>query len=357
MAFTPMRIAMVSTPFLAVPPKDYGGTELVVHELAEGLIERGHDVTLFTTGDSHTAAELRSLYPQAQWPPDMLTDLNHVSWAIALAVERAFDIIHAHSAVALAMGRLVRDVPLVYTLHHERDEKLSAFYRHFRDAWYIAISEDQRSREIQLPRLDVIHHGLSHDRYEWTERPDAYVAYVGRLTRVKGPHTAIDAAARAGVEIRVAGDIHEVDRAFGEREIMPRLALPHVHYLGLVGMSAKVPLLRAARALLAPVEWNEPFGLILIEAMLSGCPVVGYPRGSLPELVESGVTGFLAATEAELVELIRPGGVLDAFDRRRCRERAVERFSRDRMVSNHERLYRRIVLETAGARRRPALIA
>lgn len=335
-----MRIAMISTPFLSVPPKDYGGTELVVHELTEGLLERGHEVTLFATGDSGTHADLRSLYPQAQWPPDPLTDMNHVSWAMQKVAAGNFDVVHAHSAVALALSRLVPDVPLVYTIHHERDEKLSAYYRYFPDPWYVAISADQLRREIPLERARVIHHGLDPSYYRWTESPGTYVAFVGRLARVKGPHTAIDAAAEAGVEIRVAGEVHDVDREFGEREVLPRLTQPHVHYLGAIGMAAKVPLLRDARALLAPIEWNEPFGLILIEAMLSGCPVVAYPRGSVPELVEPGVTGFIVRDARELVEVIRPGSVLDHFDRRRCRERAVQRFSRARMVDDYIRLYR-----------------
>jgi glycosyltransferase involved in cell wall biosynthesis len=344
-----MRIAMISTPFLAVPPRDYGGTELVVHELVEGLIDRGHEVTLFATGDSRTRAELRSLYPQAHWPPGALPDLNHVSWAMKSAAAGGFDLVHAHSAVGLAVGRLLPELRLVYTLHHARDEQLSAFYRYFRDVQYIAISGDQRSREIPLPRCEVIHHGLDPAPFECVDRPGDYVAFVGRLARVKGPHTAIDAAGRAGVPIRVAGDVHEVDREFGEREVLPRLTLPHVAYLGPVGPSAKMPLLRDARALLAPIEWNEPFGLILIEAMLSGCPVVAYPRGSVPELVEPGLTGFIVQDEEELVETIRPGGVLERFDRGRCRARAVARFGRDRMVDAHERLYRRLAMGAVDA--------
>jgi glycosyltransferase involved in cell wall biosynthesis len=339
-----VRIAMISTPFLAVPPRDYGGTELVVHELVEGLVERGHDVTLFATGDSRTRGELRSLYPQAHWPPGPLADLNHVSWALQAVARDRFDVVHTHSALALALRRLLPGIRLVYTLHHARDEQLSAFYRYYRDAQYIAISEDQRSREIPLPHCEVIHHGLDASLYQVRSEPGDYVAFVGRLAQVKGPHTAIDAAGRAGTPIRVAGEVHEVDGAFGEREVMPRLTLPHVSYLGTIGMGVKVPLLRDARALLAPIEWNEPFGLILIEAMLSGCPVVAYPRGSVPELVEPGVTGFIVHDEAELAEAIRPGGPIDGFDRAACRERAMARFSRDHMMDNHERLYRRLAL-------------
>lgn len=339
-----MRIALVSTPFVAVPPHSYGGTELVVHELTEGLVERGHDVVLFATGDSVTSAELRALYPEAQWPPQMLTDLNHVSWAMdQIAEHGGFDVIHAHSAVALACARLAPNVPMVYTLHHERESQLSGFYGYCPHVQYVAISHDQRRREIALERVEVIHHGLSPSKYEWTRQPAGeYVCFVGRLSRVKGPHTAIDVAARAGRPIRVAGGVHPPDESWVTENLRDRLAEPHVQYLGVVGLEEKRPLLRDARALLAPIEWNEPFGLILIEAMLSGCPVVAFGRGSVPELVEQGVTGFVARNADEMVDLIRAGGAVDSFDRQRCRNRAVQRFGRARMVAQHIALYERV---------------
>lgn len=253
-----MRVAMVSTPFVAVPPRDYGGTELVVHELVEGLVARGHDVTLFATGDSATSAELRALYPAAQWPPDVLTELNHVSWAIEQVAEGCYDVVHTHCAAGLAFGRLLPGVPLVYTLHHVRTPALSEYYPYFPDVNYVAISADQARREVALPHLTVVHHGLDPSRYRWTSAAGDYLAFVGRFAQIKGPHTAIDVAAGAGLPIRVAGETHSVDGDFGEREVKPRLALPHVTYLDKIGMDAKVPLLRDARAVLAPVTWNEP---------------------------------------------------------------------------------------------------
>ena len=340
-----MKIAMISTPFLSVPPRDYGGTELVVYELVEGLVERGHEVTLFATGESQTRAHLRALFPQAQWPPETMTDLNHVTWAMR-QVTHGFDVIHSHSAVALALRRLVPGSPLVYTLHHERDEPLSAFYSYCHDGHFVAISADQASREIPLPHCSVIHHGLDPYRFLWSQHPSEYVCFVGRLSAIKGPHTAIDISARAGVPIRMAGVIHPPDREFAERELRWRLRLPHVTYLGCVGMKVKAPLLRDARALLAPIDWNEPFGLILIEAMLSGCPVVAFGRGSVPELIERGVTGFIAESAEEMVELIRPGGAVERLDRGGCRSRAIERFSRERMVDKYEHLYARLTRES-----------
>jgi glycosyltransferase involved in cell wall biosynthesis len=348
-----MRIALISTPFLSVPPARYGGTELIVHELVRGLTKRGHDVTLFATGDSEPTPGLRSLYARAQWPPEMLTDLNHVSWAMRQIVELGtFDVIHAHSAVALALARLAPRIPMVYTLHHARDEQLSAFYRYCQNVHYVAISRDQLEREIGLQHAQVIHHGLDVTSYEAAARPGGdYVCFVGRMAKVKGPHMAIDVAERAGVPIRVAGEIHPPDLEWTTAELDERLRRRHVTMLGSIGLSIKAPLLRDARALLAPIEWNEPFGLILIEAMLSGCPVVAFGRGSVPELIDEGITGFIANSAEEMARLIRPGGPVDATDRLRCRERAVERFSSDRMVSDHIRMYERIA-----ARRTPVAL-
>ena len=334
-----MRIALVSTPFVAVPPAGYGGTELMIAELSEGLVRRGHEVTLFGTGDSTIPTELRYLYKEAEWPPNFLQDINHVSWAMQQAYEGDFDVVHAHSPCALVFSRIIPRPPLVYTIHHSQEDDLSRFYRYFPLAHYVAISHDQAAREKGVHRVSVVHHGLDPAKYEWCDRAGDYVCFIARLAQVKGPHTAIDVAEEAGVAIRVAGEVHPTDREFNEREVNPRLGRSHVTMLGSIGMAEKVPLLRDARALLAPVEWDEPFGLALIEAMLSGCPVVAFPRGSIPELVEPGVTGFVARDREEMREIIRPGGPLDDFDRRRCRERAAELFGRDRMVADYENIY------------------
>jgi glycosyltransferase involved in cell wall biosynthesis len=334
-----MRIAMVSTPFVAVPPPEYGGTELVVYELVEGLIDRGHDVTLFATGDSHTRARLQALYPTPKWPPDQLTELNHVSWALSRVAGGDYDLAHVHSASALAVGRLMPSVPLVYTIHHSQVPGLSEFYREFPEVHGVAISADQLARETGLPRSQVIHHGLDPSRYDWTHHPGEYVCFVGRFAPEKGLETAVDAARMAGVPIEIGGGVHPHDREYFNREIEPRLRAPGVRHLGWVDAGRKRALLRNARALLAPIAWDEPFGLILVEAMLSGCPVVAFARGSVPELVEQGVTGFIAGSVDEMAGLIRPGGPVDRLDRGRIRAVAEDRFGRDRMVDAHERLY------------------
>lgn len=336
-----MKIALISTPFVSVPPRDYGGTELIVHELAEGLVARGHEVTVFTTSDSSTAGDVAALYSEAQWPPDLLVELNHVTWAYTQIASREYDVVHCHAASALAVGRLLPDTPHVYTLHHVRDERLSEFYRYFPQIWFVAISDRQRELEIELPRLQVIHHGLDHRRYFGPSSPGDGVCFVGRLSEVKGPHIAIDVAEATGTPIWVAGSIHsdDDDPGFSAREITPRLERPHVNYLGPIGMSAKRELFSSSRATLVPLNWEEPFGLVMIEAMLCGCPVIAFPRGSAPELVEEGVTGFLVQDAQAMAELLRSG--LEGFDRERCRARAIERFDRDTMVAAYEALYHR----------------
>ena len=338
-----MRIAIVSTPFLAVPPRTYGGTELVVHELVEGLVAHGHDVTLFATGDSTSSAELRYAYSEAQWPPSPLTETYHVSSSMAQIAAGNFDLVHAHAAMALGFARLLPEIPMVYTLHHHRVKDLSDFYRHFPKVHYIAISHRQKELEISLPQCEVIHHGLDPRRFSCGGPTGGHVCFIGRFAEEKGPHMAIDAAREAGVPIIMGGEPHPPDMEYARRELESRLTQPHVTRLGNIGCDKKVPLLQSSRALLAPITWEEPFGLIFIEAMLCGCPVVAFPRGSTRELIENGVTGYLVNSTEEMAEIIRPGGVLESFNREKCRTHAVTRFGRDRMVTDHLRVYAQIL--------------
>jgi glycosyltransferase involved in cell wall biosynthesis len=260
-----------------------------------------------------------------------------------------FDLVHTHAAMTLGFGRLMPDLPMVYTLHHHRVDDLSQFYRHFPKTHYIAISNRQKELEVPLPNCDVIYHGLDPSRFEFSDTAESYVTFIGRLSEEKGPHHAIDAARMAGLPIYIGGEVHPPDVEYSKRELTTRLHQPHVNSLGGIGVAEKVPLLKKSRALLAPICWEEPFGLILTEAMLCGCPVVAFPRGSAPELIENGVTGYLVNSPAEMAEVIRPGGLLDSFDRLRCRTHAAARFSRDRMVADHVRLYNEIMAERSSA--------
>jgi glycosyltransferase involved in cell wall biosynthesis len=335
-----VRIALVSTPFVAVPPRTYGGTELVVHELAHGLARAGHEVTLFATGDS-AAEDLRFLFRRAIWPPDPYLELLHCAHAARSIRAGSFDVIHAHSPAMLAFAEEL-GAPLVYTLHHARDERLSRFYAERPSVRFVAISRRQAELEPGLAS-EVVHHGLDPARYlplavHASARP--YAFFLGRLSWCKGPELAVEAASRAGLELLVAGKPHGGDSPpnWEEQVLRPALASPGVHWVGEADLAAKRRAFSGARALLVPIRWEEPFGLVLIEAMLAGCPVVAFPRGSAPELVEDGVTGLLVEDAREMAAaLVR----LERFDRAACRRRAVERFSSERMTRDYLAVYER----------------
>jgi glycosyltransferase involved in cell wall biosynthesis len=338
-----MRIALISTPFVAVPPPQYGGTELIVHELVEGLSAQGHAVTLFACGGSRASGpnvEVRALYDCARWPPDPYPELDHAAWAVEqlLADPERFDLVHAHVPSALPFASFL-DVPMVYTVHHERDPRLSPLYARSR-AHMIAISARQRELAPELARASVIHHGVSPDRYALGRGAGGYAAFLGRFAREKGVHHAIDAARAADLPIRLAGKPHPTDGEYFEKRVAPRLARAGVTHIGEVGGESKTAFLRDARALLFPIDWEEPFGLVMVEAMLCGTPVLAFGRGSAPEVVEEGITGFICEDVVDLTCRLRSG--LDGFDRERCRRRALERWTAARMVAEHLRLYESI---------------
>ena len=328
---------MLSTPFIPVPPPQYGGTELIVSELVDGLTARGHEIVLFTCGDSRAPCEMRALYPSAKWPPEPYVELDHTAWAMEQIVHdpRRFDLVHAHLAAALPFARFV-DVPFVYTVHHVRDEAFVPLYQRAA-ARLIAISERQRELSPELQHAVVIHHGVDPARYPFGDGDGGYAAFLGRFASEKGPHHAIDAARLAGIPLMLAGEAHWKDRAYFDEHLRPRLDLPGVRSVGPVGGRLKANFLRQARALLFPIDWEEPFGLVMIEAMLAGTPVLAFGSGSVPEVIDEGVTGFICDSVEDMAARVR---TLGRFDRRRCRARACERFSASRMVADHERLYR-----------------
>lgn len=340
-----LRIALVSTPFVPVPPPSYGGTELVVAELARGLTHRGHEVVLFATGDSRSPGSLRYRFSEAMWPPDPLIELEHAAWVVEdiRRDPRSFDLVHAHVPALLGLVRFLRDLPIVYTIHHDRDDRLSRYYEGVDPSVIpVAISRRQAMFLPEFRQVDVVHHGLDVDAYRLGRRGQGYLAFLGRFSRVKGPDLAIDVAWRLGRELRMGGRFHrEEDDEFEEKVLAPLLHLPHVRLLGELCHAPKIDLLSGADALLFPIRWEEPFGLVMIEAMLCGCPVVAFPGGAVEEVVEHGVTGFLATNEDDMVRLVRDE--VPRLDRGRVRARAVERFSSLRMVDDYLSIYRRAV--------------
>jgi glycosyltransferase involved in cell wall biosynthesis len=340
-----MRIAMISTPFLPVPPPRYGGTELVVWELVEGLAEAGHEVVLFTAGPSQVraAVEVRRHFAKAVWPPDPYIEVEHAAWAIGEVIaDGAFDVMHAHCAAALPLARFV-DVPMVYTLHHDRVELLTAMYARHPSVRMVAISRRQRELLPELDGVSVVWHGLDPRRYPLGQGGGAPV-FLGRLAREKGAHSALEAAERAGTPLIVAGQPHWKDADYFSAEVEPRVRRrgQAVRWVGEVGHADKVSLLGQAPALLFPIEWEEPFGLVMIEAMLCGVPVLAFGCGAAPEVIEPGVTGWICEdvdTMADHLRALCEGRIL--WDRARCRARAVEHFGRHRMAREYGEVYQR----------------
>jgi glycosyltransferase involved in cell wall biosynthesis len=334
----PLEIALVSTTAVATPPSAYGGTELVVAELACGLVELGHHPTVFATGDSRCAGVLRSAIERPVWPPDMLTELRHAGFAWAEIASGSFDVVHLNHPAAVPFVRLVGS-PTVATVHHNREDSFAEHYASYPEVAYIAISKMQRELSPHVPFEGVIHHGLSVDAYPEGAGSGGYCAFLGRFAVEKAPHLAIDAAKSAGVPIRLGGEAHLPAQAYFEREVLPRLG-PGVDCLGEVDGVRKIALLRDAACLLFPIQWEEPFGLVMIEAMLVGTPVIAFPRGSVREVIDEGVTGHVVRSVEEMVGRIR---TIATLDRKRCRARARERWSSLRMAREHVALYRRFI--------------
>jgi glycosyltransferase involved in cell wall biosynthesis len=344
-----MRVAIISTPFIRVPPAGYGGTELFCYELCEGLAARGHEVTLFATGDSVVSCRRRALYAGAVWPPAPEDEVNHIAWALSeIAREQRFDVVHLNSPIGIPLTRFVQ-ISVLHTIHHARCEESSRIYGRHPEVVYVAISERQRSLEIRLARSHVVHHGVTPARYPSSPTDEGYLAHLGRYAEEKGTHLAIDIAQAAGLPLKLAGRVHGKDRAYFEEHVAPRLRATGVPDLGELNHERKIALLRGARALLCPLQWEEPFGLNAIEAMLCGTPVLGFRLGSLPELVEEGVTGFLVEP-GDIDALVRRAGEVPRIDRKACARRARERFSAAAMVSKYEGLYRSMLASTASSK-------
>lgn len=337
-----MRVALISTCSLPTPPSTYGGTERVVAELARGLIELGHEVTVYATGDSRPPGSLRWLYPHAAWPPSDAAERRHALFAFSdLRRSGGVDVVHVHDTTALESHQLI-DAPCVLTLHHAREEAMVSTCRAHPEVALVAISRRQAELIPELNVTRVIHHGFDVERYRLGRGDGGYVAFLGRFTPEKAPHLAIEAAIRAGVPIQLGGGPQERARAYFEQQVIPLLARNRgsTRWPGELDELHKIELLRDAKALLFPIDWEEPFGLVLIEAMLIGTPVIAFPHGSVREVVDESITGFVVNSVDEMAARIRS---LDGFDRARCRAHAQKRWSHRRMAREHVALYEQLI--------------
>lgn len=335
-----MRIAQVAPLFESVPPKAYGGTERVISYLTEELVALGHEVTLFASGDSVTSARLVAPVAHALRP--VPGDHSWLAWHMIeldrlrrLAAE--FDIVHFHTDYLHFPLAGLLGLPHVTTMHGRIDlPELGPLYREFPGMPLVSISDYQRRPQPHANWVGTVYHGLPDDLYACSTETDGYFAFVGRISREKRVDRAIGIAERCGMPLVIGAKIDPSDEAYFDEMIKPLFRKPHVQYIGEIGQAEKRALLERADALLFPIDWPEPFGLVMIEALACGTPVLAYPNGAVPEIVEDGVTGFLVNDQDEAV---RAAGRVGALDRRACRAAFERRFTARRMAHDYLRIY------------------
>jgi glycosyltransferase involved in cell wall biosynthesis len=340
-----VRVAQIASICFAVPPRSHGGTEIAIDLLTRGLVERGHDVTLFASGDSRTPAKLRAVVPRATQDDPSSTDylereMEVRNVAEAYATARDFDVLHSHWPTPAAYFSTTARTPSVMTYAYI-DRGLHEYYRsHFPNLHTVCVSEAQN--RMLGGGNPVIRYGIDVDRVPFSASGGDYLITVGRLVPHKGADRAIEIAARAGLPLVIVGDVTpylEESAPYFESRVRPRVDGTRVRLSRSLPNAEVLALLAGARAFLFPISWEEPFGLVVAEALAAGTPVVATPRGSLPELVEDGVTGFLAESDETLAAAVAR---VREIDRRRCRREAEARFGYRRMAADYEAFYRKI---------------
>ena len=339
-----MRIAQVAPLVESVPPPGYGGTERVVAYLTDELVKEGHDVTLFASGDSRTSAELFACAPRSLRLDETVVDeLAHqvVQLEAVAAAAHRFDIIHWHiDYFHFPMSRRL-GVPNVTTLHGRLDmPDLQPLYDQFTEMPLVSISNDQRSPLPQANWVATVHHGMPLDELLPHPEPGHYLAFLGRISPEKRADRAIEVARRAGMPLRIAAKVDEADSEYFHGEIEPLLGQDHVDFVGEIGPQEKNEFLGRARALLFPIDWNEPFGLAMIEAMACATPVIAYRSGSVPEVIAEGVSGFIVEDIEGATAAV---GRLDEIERAGVREAFERRFNVARMAQDYLEVYERLI--------------
>jgi glycosyltransferase involved in cell wall biosynthesis len=343
-----MRIAQVAPLWESVPPKLYGGTERIVSYVTEELVRMGHEVTLFASGDSETAARLEAVCPQAL---RLNSGIFNRDAPLIMLQERSlgaagdFDVIHSHlDFLGFPLGRR-NTVPVLTTLHGRLDlPELEPVFREFAEMPLVSISDAQRRPIPWANWQATIHHGLPHRHYTFHPQSEGYLAFLGRISPEKRPDHAIELAKRTGLPLRIAAKVDPADEDYYRSKIKPLLDHPLIEFIGEISDAEKDEFIGNAAALVCPYDWPEPFGLVLIEALACGTPVLAYRRGSIPEIIDEGITGFICESLFEMAEAV---GQIPIIDRHRCRAAFDERFTADRMARDYVTLYERIIEEGA----------
>ncbi len=342
-----MRIAQIAPLFEAVPPKLYGGTERVVYSLTEELVAQGHDVTLFASGNSTTSARLAPMREQAiRLDPSVRDWIAYYMRMMELVRRRAheFDVIHFHTDYFPLSLFTRQHTPFVTTLHGRLDlSEFKEIYETFPDAPFVSISDHQRRPIPDLNWVRTVQHGIPERLLRPLPAAQRYFAFLGRVAPEKGVDKAIRIAGSAGVNLRIAAKVDNADKAYWDNEIRPLIdRSPHVEFIGEINDAEKPEFLSGAHALLFPIDWPEPFGLVMIEAMACGTPVIALNRGSVPEVIDHGLTGFIVPDEAAAISAV---GNIDKLDRRLVRQQFERRFTARRMALDYVSIYEELCRE------------
>jgi glycosyltransferase involved in cell wall biosynthesis len=342
-----MRIAQVAPLWERVPPPAYGGIELVVGLLTDELVRRGHQVTLFASGDSLTDADLSSIHPQALRLDSSVKEYGiYEMLHLSKVCERAneFDVIHSHmGCAALPYAKLVK-TPMVHTLHGVFTPDNRKMFSYAKEQPYVSISDSQRDLELGLNCVATVYNGIDVHAHKFFPEPDEqpYLAFLARMSPEKGPHHAIAIAKATGLPLKMAGKVDVVDVEFFETEIKPHVDGKQIQFLGEANHTQKNQLMGKAIATLFPITWREPFGLVMAESMAAGTPVIGLRLGSTPEVIRPGVSGYLCDSIEECVQAVQK---VQEIDRLGCREYVSDRFGIQQMTDGYEAVYQKVISE------------
>lgn len=339
-----MKIAQIAPLVERVPPRRYGGTERVVHALTEELVRRGHDVTLFASGDSLTSAKLHAPYPRSLREAHLKDIYGANVWTLlnigtAFEMQKQFDILHDHNGyIGLPIANMA-ERPSVITMHLPFTPEMRRIFRAFRTPFVATISKAQSHPAPDLHYAGTVYDGLRMTHYPFSEKHDGYLLFVGRIAMDKGVHYAIEVAQELNLPLVIAAKLNSWDRPYYQEYVEPFLS-EEIRWIGEVDEAQRNDLMSKAMCFLHPVTWQEPFGLTLIEAMACGCPVVAFDKGSIPEIVKHGETGFVVRTIEEMFEAVEK---IEEIDRAHCREYALETFNEKTMTDGYEEIYRKIL--------------
>ena len=352
----PLRIAVITPPWFEIPPTGYGGIEWMCHWLIEGLVDSGHEVLVVGAGRSRTSARFVATYdtPQGMRLGEPLPDIMHAARALPALAAFEPDVVHDHTLSGPLTAR-ARPVPTVVTAHGPVDGEIGRYYAALGDAIrLVSISQDQRSKVPELPWAGTVHNAIPVADYPFRAGKEEYALFLGRMSPEKAPHLAIEAARRAGLRLVIAAKCNEEpEHRYFEEHVKPLLG-PDTDWIGEADTATKKDLLSRARCFVFPIQWDEPFGIVMIEALACGTPVVALRAGSVPEIVDHGETGFVCETLDGMVDAI--GRTAD-IDPAACRRAALARFDVRRMIDGYELVYRRVLAEHAQARRRDGMSA